>query len=108
MAPRVKRNVYRDGKVFVLTEKCPTCVFWPGNRMHLQAGRVKDMVDQCLRNGGAIPCHKTLDSGKMAMCRGFWDAYRNEIIGLRLAQVLGMIEETTLSGDDSRSSDELS
>lgn len=88
-------NVYRDGKVHVLSERCETCIFRAGNLMHLKPGRVKDMVDQCLENESAIPCHKTLD-GDNAICRGYYDGYADRTMTLRLAKFFEIIEEVAL------------
>lgn len=76
---------YRNGKVHICSEKCETCIFRPGNRMHLMPGRVKDMVRDSLRKETAIICHSTLD-GAQAVCRGFFDRY--ETTPLRLAKEL--------------------
>jgi hypothetical protein len=40
--------------------------------MHLQRGRVRQMIDEAVGNDSAIVCHKTLD-GDNAVCRGFFD-----------------------------------
>jgi hypothetical protein len=82
---------WRDRKVWVLTDKCTTCIFRPGNLMHLAAGRVQAMVRTAVENQSVIPCHKTLD-GPRSICRGFWDSYRNEIMPLRLAQAMDIVE----------------
>lgn len=67
-----------DGKPRVLDDKCPTCVFRPGNLMHLRPGRLRDMVDSALTAGTWITCHQTLpyhpdNAGWQAICRGFYD-----------------------------------
>lgn len=93
-------NVYRDGKVYVCAEKCSTCIFRPGNLMKLQAGRVKQMVQDTRGDeGSTIPCHQTLEgwgypeSGNNAICRGWYDAYADESALLQMAQRLGIIKE---------------
>jgi hypothetical protein len=82
---------FRDGRIFVLDAKCSTCIFRPGNLMHLAEGRVEQMVEACIENQSAIPCHKTLD-GPRSICRGFWDVHRDEVWTLRLAMAMNMIE----------------
>lgn len=88
---------YRGGKVHVLAEKCSTCIFRPGNKMHLQPGRVKEMVEGSLKESGAITCHQTLPYGEYeadpAVCRGFYDAYKDQHMLLRLAESMGIVEE---------------
>lgn len=83
----MRSNVYRDGKVHVAARLCDTCIFRPGNLMHLEPGRVEDMVAGCGENGH-IPCHKTLD-GDRHVCRGFFDRHRNQV--LQVAERLGVV-----------------
>lgn len=92
-------DVYREDRVHVLEEKCDTCIFRPGNLMHLAPGRVKSMVDACQSDdGGNIPCHKTLELPHQAICRGFWDAYSQEDNTLRMATRLGIVAYVELEG----------
>jgi hypothetical protein len=72
---------------------CSTCVFRPGNPMHLRPGRVQQMVRDSIRDDSFIPCHKTLD-GQQAVCRGFFDAYGDRTLGCRLGHYVGLIEVT--------------
>jgi len=89
------RPVYRDGKVHVQSAMCSSCIFRPGNLMQLGPGRVKGMVDDCLaEEGGNIPCHQTL-GGEQAICRGFWDAYADRSLLLRMAVALGAVQEVS-------------
>jgi hypothetical protein len=75
---------FRDGKLYVLDEKCSTCIFRPGNLMHLREGTVEEMVQGCIEENTVIPCHQTLD-GPRAVCRGLYDVHRREIVVLRMA-----------------------
>lgn len=90
---------YRGGKVHVLASKCSTCIFRPGNLMRLQSGRVKQMVDESVAEGGGITCHQTLpygthgDVAEPAVCRGFYDAHGERVQALQIARRLGYIEE---------------
>jgi hypothetical protein len=59
--------------------------------MHLDAGRVEDMVESAKAKDSAIICHKTLGTGEAAVCRGFYD--RHGTIPLRLARIMGIISE---------------
>lgn len=81
---------FRDGKIWVLTSKCGTCIFRPGNKMHLQDGRVADMVRACVDENRVIPCHKTLD-GPRSVCRGLYDLHRGDIFALRLAAAMNVL-----------------
>jgi hypothetical protein len=89
----MKHNTYRDGKVHVLAERCDTCVFHPGNRMHLNPGRLRDLVESNLALDTALVCHSTLGTEHNAVCRGFFDAYGTEVTALRMADALHMIAE---------------
>jgi hypothetical protein len=91
----------------LLSEKCGTCIFRPGNPMRLRAGRVKDMVNRALADGGSIICHDSLvhredDDGAEAarsyregeaMCRGFYDAHGHRSYWVRIVERLGGFEE---------------
>jgi hypothetical protein len=85
-----QHNVYRDGKVHVCARMCATCIFRPGNLMHLERGRVRQMVDDAKRDESCIPCHKTLE-GDNACCRGFYDKHPTQ--PLQIAERLGLVNE---------------
>jgi hypothetical protein len=76
---------HRLGKTRVLARQCSTCVFAPGNRMHLAPGQLSDMVKQARRTGSCIICHDTLPYGPYphippATCRGFYDRYDTQAL----------------------------
>jgi hypothetical protein len=81
---------WRDGRVWVLSDKCSTCIFRPHNLMQLAPGRVAGMIEACLREDTVIPCHQTLD-GPRSICRGFYDTYGPEINAIRFARALDFI-----------------
>lgn len=83
-----------DGRPRLLAEKCSTCIFRPGNPMHLRRGRVAEMVRDSVAGGGAITCHKTLPYGDHpdfgeAMCRGFYDTVGERSNIIRVMHRLG-------------------
>jgi hypothetical protein len=80
---------FRDGNLYVLTEKCSTCIFRPGNLMHLREGRLEQMVKTCLDADTVIPCHQTLD-GPRSICRGLYDVHRRDITVMRMAAALNV------------------
>jgi hypothetical protein len=89
-------QVYRDGKVHVQAAKCSTCIYRPGNLMHLQPGRKDSMQAEAIAGQGVIPCHKTLDSdGHESVCRGFFDVAKHEGL-LAVAERLDIVEFTPL------------
>lgn len=87
-----EHNTYRDGRVHVCREMCRTCVFRPGNVMHLEPGRLAEMVREALRDESAIICHSTLyeEGVDNAVCFGFFDRHLTQ--PLQVAQRLGIIE----------------
>lgn len=93
---------YRDGKVHVLKERCSTCVFRPGNLMNLKEGRFKDLVETNRRLDTAFSCHQTLygQTEAEAICRGYFDAYKEEVTPLRMAVALDVIEEVDHEKED--------
>jgi hypothetical protein len=87
-----KRGVFRNGHVHVQARMCSTCIFRPGNLMHLEPGRVEHLTRQALRKDSCIPCHQTTYGSRRegeAICRGYWDRHRNDVFPLRLAQLIG-------------------
>jgi hypothetical protein len=52
--------------------------------MHLEPGRVEQMIEKADRADGCIPCHKTIDTPRnQAVCRGYFD--RRSSMPIRLA-----------------------
>ena len=82
-------NAYRDGRVYVMRERCPTCVFRPGNKMSLSPGRLRDLIDSNRENDSALTCHETLDIDN-AICRGFFDL-EPKTTPLQIASRMGLI-----------------
>lgn len=82
---------FRHSALWVLSRKCSTCIFRPGNQMQLGPGRVQQMVDDCLTEDTVIPCHSTLD-GPRSICRGLYDAHRRDIVVLRLAAAMDIVK----------------
>ena len=80
----------KDG-LRVCAEMCSTCVFRPGNLMSLRAGRLRGMIEGSIADDSCIPCHKTLD-GERAVCRGFWDRYKEDTLMCRLGTFFSVIE----------------
>ena len=88
-------NVYRDGKVHVLSEECGTCIFKPKTRP-VDGARVAGLVRETKDEDGAtVICHSTLYRGEPeahAVCRGWWDRFADQDGTLRLAAALDVIE----------------
>ena len=92
------RGPYRDGRLHVLAEKCATCIYRPGNLMHLDEGRREQIEQDNLDSQSALTCHSTLPYGphpqaEGAVCRGFYDVTRRRSPILALADVMGIIKE---------------
>jgi hypothetical protein len=76
----------------LLTEQCATCIFRPGNLMHLRPGRLRELTRETVAGDGYIVCHSTLpgaaaDDVKPAICRGFANRYSTN--ALRVFERLG-------------------
>lgn len=88
-------EVYRDGKVHVLSAECATCIFRPATRPvdgARVAGMVRDTMDE---PGATVVCHSTLyqDDVRHAICRGWYDRLGDRDPILRMAVAMGVIEE---------------
>lgn len=90
-----------EDPIRVRREMCETCIFRPGNLMHLRPGRLADMVELCKRQNRHIPCHEylTLRRGswvtgpgaKGAVCAGFFQRVEPLPWYLQVAERLGWI-----------------
>jgi hypothetical protein len=89
-----RTNVCRDDRVHVMAHKCDTCIFRPGNLMHLHPGRKDQMLADAIRGQGVVPCHKTLGGGE-AVCRGFFDVAKHEVSLLSVAERMDVITLVT-------------
>jgi hypothetical protein len=91
---KLKHNIYRDGKIHVLSEMCATCIFNPKTRP-VGGARVAGMVRGTKDTEGAtVPCHNTLYGPKPkrnAICRGWYDRLGDRDIILKLAEALDII-----------------
>ena len=84
--------------IWVQAEKCKTCVFWPGNRMHLSPGRLAEMVREATANESHITCHDTLlysykTRSRPAVCKGYFDHPEGNArsFALRTGRALGTL-----------------
>jgi len=83
------------GRVRVFRRRCSTCVFRPGNLMHLVPGRLEQLVAENVERGALLTCHQTLPYGvhpelQPAVCAGFWARHGMETPAGRLARVIGL------------------
>lgn len=98
-------NIYRDGKVHVLSEECSTCIFKPHTRPvdgARVAGMVRDTKDEAGARdeaGASVVCHKTLydldgkNDQEHAVCRGWYDRLSDRDPIFRMARAMGVIKE---------------
>ena len=75
----------------LLSERCPTCILRAGDPMHLGPERTAAFIRQVLDAGSYVVCHDTLTYGDFpdygpAICRGFFDAYRDRTRDLLILQ----------------------
>lgn len=86
--------------VQTMAERCDTCIFRPGNLMHLQEGRVQSMVRAAQAGEGHITCHKTLTWKLAAICRGYIEADKHRrSLALRVIAA-GLAKEVKVDGND--------
>ncbi|RKN46161.1 hypothetical protein [Micromonospora endolithica] len=84
------------GKSRLLSRQCDTCIFAPGNQMHLDAGQLRALIADARERGTYIICHDTLPhyrhpQAKPAICRGFADRYRTQALEL-IERIWGFVE----------------
>ncbi len=86
------RNCLGKTGLRVATEQCSTCIFRPGNLMHLHVGRLATMAKEVQATEGYVTCHQTLDRPlrQRVVCRGSFDRFKTQII--QVAERLGFIE----------------
>lgn len=79
----------------VFKEMCSTCVFRPGNLMHLRSGRLKDLVDKNREQGTMLICHKTTygQATEEVLCKGFYDKYGPEQMVYQVINRIGGFRE---------------
>lgn len=68
-----KNGVLHADGMQICEQQCSTCIFRPGNKMHLSPGRLAEMVKSVKDDDGYVVCHKTLDWETGAICRGSYD-----------------------------------
>jgi uncharacterized protein (UPF0179 family) len=85
-------KTYVNGRVHIRKSMCDTCIFRPGNLMHLDEGRRDKMVEGAVRNESCIPCHSHLYQGEAVepVCRGFYDRHPTKPI--IIAEMIGVVE----------------
>jgi hypothetical protein len=87
------------GEVRLLSERCSTCIFRPGNPFRAtMPARVRNMIADAVADEGHVTCHSTLPGSspadvEPAICRGFADTYGDRSLALRLGDALGLIRE---------------
>lgn len=77
----------------IMADQCSTCIFRPGNPMHLTPGRVRGMVEDVVRDDSFTQCHQTLGCkpGEGALCAGMTDRHAGQLV--RIFERLGFIEK---------------
>ncbi|MFH8993222.1 hypothetical protein [Streptomyces sp. NPDC017940] len=88
-----------DGEIRLLSERCSTCIFRPGNSLRTtMPERIRSMVADAVAAEGHVTCHATLPGStpagvEPAICRGFADTYGGRSLALRFGDALGLIRE---------------
>jgi len=79
-----QRGVFR-----ILATQCSTCIFRPGNLMHLDEGRLADMLASVRANDSHVVCHQSLGRPVGDVCKGSNDAHVGQ--AARMAERLGIV-----------------
>lgn len=90
-----------EGQWRVNDGKCSTCLFQP-KRM------IREVVDDARQRGAYVKCHETYPNTGLtpapgvqeALCRGFWDAHKDENPGLAMIAREGFYREVPRPPDD--------
>jgi hypothetical protein len=86
-------DIFREGRVHVLSEECATCVFRPHERPvpgATVAGIVRDTKDV---DGSTLVCHSTiLYAEHSAICRGWYERLGDKDAIVGAAKRIGIIE----------------
>jgi hypothetical protein len=83
-----------DGRVRVLSRRCPTCVTRKGNPFGTE--KSAEVIERNVAVGALLTCHSTLPYGDHpdfgpAVCAGFWARHAMETAAGRMARfVLGV------------------
>lgn len=86
-------------EVRVLAERCFDCILRSGEeRLAVDPAHIRERIATVRANRGHIVCHNTYpplsaETGRAAVCRGFFDAYGLENTAFRLALAFGIITE---------------
>ena len=94
---------HHSGRTRLLSRQCATCIFRPGNPMHLTPGRLHQLVTDARTEQGYIICHDTLPDyrpgGLPAICRGFHDRYDTQALQV-IRRLWGFLEADPPAADD--------
>ncbi|WP_051047420.1 hypothetical protein [Nocardia asiatica] len=82
-------------EIRVCADRCTTCILRPGNLMNLIPGRLAQLVQEALERESHIVRHRTFDTGRGAICRGFADHpdANHRSHALRIGAALGILTE---------------
>lgn len=88
-----EHNVYRDGKLHVMSDECSTCIFRPATRP-VPGARVAEMVRETKdADGATVICHHTImGTTDNAICRGWFDRLGERDPIVQLAVAMDIIE----------------
>jgi len=86
--------------LFVMEERCDTCIFRPGNLMDLNKGRLADLIESTDEGDTNVICHKSRSvSGAIhtdAWCKGSVDRRPGKAV--RTLREMGLGEEISTDG----------
>lgn len=90
-------DVYDErSRMRMCAAECSTCIFRPGNLMHLRPGALRTLVGEARAANTVIVCHSTIaplaPAGTApAACRGFTDRYSTNAVRV-MGRIGGIVE----------------
>jgi hypothetical protein len=85
-------------KLLVCAQRCDQCLY--SRYRIVSADRAREVIEEARKNDAAFLCHKHTIRGAVGLsqgaqtnvvCRGYFDAVGNDVLLIRVAQMLGNI-----------------
>ena len=75
----------------VCNKQCNECLFTK-NSLVTSEVVANQIIEKCLANDTFFQCHKGTIVNENICCRGFYEKYNKDVLALRLAQFLNVVE----------------
>lgn len=84
----------------VMSACCNQCLTTPGRIVSGES--MKDIVDTCIKKETWFQCHYGTIVGEEVCCRGFFDAFGDQVAIIRLAKLYNLVEEKDVEAYQAR------